>query len=88
MFFVIFHYTTMMVIGIFSLSLIGVLSSPVSYWDPQHYGHIVTGVEMLAVLVCVGILLRCSTSLLTQWFVGVVGVSYAVFFGYAVWVWI
>ncbi len=62
--------------------------SPVSYWDPSHYGHIVTGLEILAVLVCAGLVFRSTPHSVTQWFVGVIGVTYAVFFGYVLWVWV
>jgi len=61
--------------------------SPVSYWDPLYYGHIVTGVEVFAVLVSGLIVFRCSTSGLTRWFVGTVTISYITFFGYAWWIW-
>ncbi|MGB0910078.1 MAG: hypothetical protein ACPGYT_06920 [Nitrospirales bacterium] len=62
--------------------------SPISYWDPSHYGNIVTGLEVLAVLVCAG-LLFCSTKyLVTKWVVGGIGLSYVIFFGYALWMWI
>jgi len=62
--------------------------SPVSYWDPLHYGHIVTGVEVFVVLISAIIVFRCSMSALTRWFVVIVGVSYISFFGYALWVWV
>ncbi len=61
--------------------------SPVSYWDPLHYGHIVSGLEVLVVLIAGLIVFRYSTSPVTKSIVGTVGVSYAVYFGYAVWVW-
>lgn len=32
--------------------------SPVSYWDPRHFGHIVAPLEALAVLACCGVLWR------------------------------
>lgn len=31
------------------------LISPISYWDPQHYGRIVAGVEVLAVWVATAV---------------------------------
>ena len=62
--------------------------SPVSYWDPQHYGLMVTGVEIGIVLVCATLLIYWSKNFVTAWLVGVVGVIYAAFFLYAFFVWV
>ncbi|WP_447971766.1 hypothetical protein [Nitrospira sp. M1] len=61
--------------------------SPISYWDPQHYGHLVTGLEVVVVLISAISVLHGTSSSLTKWFVGIVGISYFAFFGYALWVW-
>ncbi len=61
--------------------------SPISYWDPQHYGHIVTLFEIGALLLCSVFLLRGGSTLVTKWCVGIIGILYALFFGYALWVW-
>ena len=61
-------------------------ASPVSYWDPMHFGHIMSALEILAVFIAGSIIFRHS-SLLTTKVVGFIGVAYAMYFFYAVWIW-
>ncbi len=62
--------------------------SPVSYWDPQHYGNIVTVLEILAVIVSCVILLNSYQSWGGKICIGAVGASYLLYFIYVFTVWV
>ena len=59
--------------------------SPISYWDPSHYGGIVAPLEILAVLVSCGLLWRTSPSWPSRFTLGTLGLCYL---GYFVYVWV
>ena len=61
--------------------------SPVSYWDPHHYGNIVAPLEAIAVLAGCFILLRRHTSIPARVIIGIVVALYVIYWGYAVVVW-
>ncbi len=61
--------------------------SPVSYWDPNHYGNIVTVVEVLAVIAGCALLLTCYHSWAGRIGVGIVGALYVAYFAYVFTVW-
>lgn len=61
--------------------------SPVSYWDPRHYGNIVAPLEAIAVLVGCFILLRRHTSIPARVTIGIVVALYVIYWGYALVVW-
>ncbi|MGF1536413.1 MAG: hypothetical protein ACFB4J_08025 [Elainellaceae cyanobacterium] len=61
--------------------------SPVSYWDPNHYGGIVTVIEVLAVIVGCALLLTCYHSWACRLALIGVGSLYIAYFVYAVTVW-
>lgn len=61
--------------------------SPVSYWDPNYYGRIVTQLEILVVIVGCVILFRTYKSLPGKISIGLIGVCYLVYFLYVSTVW-
>lgn len=61
--------------------------SPVSYWDPNHYGVLITRLEILTVLISCGILFQLYDSLPGKLCVGAIGLLYAVYFVYVLAVW-
>ena len=61
--------------------------SPVSYWDTDHYGGIVSVLEAIAVLVSCVILWQRSTSPMTKGIMLMLGSSYGLFILYVIWVW-
>ncbi|MEO1145679.1 MAG: hypothetical protein AAFY26_08780 [Cyanobacteria bacterium J06638_22] len=63
-------------------------SSPVSYWDPNHYGHWVSMIEIAAVIVSCILLFQTYDSLVPRLTIGLVGTSYALYFGYVFLVWV
>ena|GEM_PF-212873 len=62
--------------------------SPVSYWDPNHYGGIVTVLEIVLVLVSCGILFRIYQSRAGKIAIGAIGLCYLTYFLYAIAVWL
>jgi hypothetical protein len=60
--------------------------SPVSYWDPSHYGRIAAPIEAAVVLVCCGLLLARYRALWVRLVVGGVMLVYTLFLGLAFWV--
>ncbi|MFQ5543929.1 MAG: hypothetical protein ACE5FY_06210 [Nitrospiria bacterium] len=61
--------------------------SPVSYWDPAHYGQIVAPIEVLLVLIGSFVLFRRYPSLWVKSLVGAVGAVYLSYWGYIFLVW-
>lgn len=62
--------------------------SPVSYWDPQHYGQIVAPLEALLVVVGSIVLYRASESRSARSLLGVLGGLYLLGMAYAIGVWV
>lgn len=62
--------------------------SPVSYWDPNHYGGIVSTLEILAVLVGCIFLWRIYQGWGARLMLGTILLLYASYFLYAVTVWL
>jgi hypothetical protein len=52
-----------------------IFASPVSYWDPQHYGGIVGPIETLAVLICCVVLWLRNTGRIMRALVVVLGAA-------------
>jgi hypothetical protein len=61
--------------------------SPISYWDPKHYGNIISVLEILGVAIACFILWRCYQSRLGKGLIATVGVIYLLFFAYVLTVW-
>jgi hypothetical protein len=61
--------------------------SPVSYWDPRHYGQIVAPLEMLAVVIGCVVLFRRYESRSARVVIAAVAAMYGLFLGYAVLAW-
>ncbi|MFQ5598590.1 MAG: hypothetical protein ACE5GK_11125 [Nitrospiria bacterium] len=61
--------------------------SPVSYWNPSYYGHIVAPMEGVAVLVGSIFLLRRDRSPWAKTLIGGLLAVYLVYWVYAIWVW-
>lgn len=61
--------------------------SPVSYWDPDHYGGVVTRLEILAVLISCVVLFRHYRSLKGRIALGIMGALYGAYFVYVFTVW-
>jgi hypothetical protein len=61
--------------------------SPISYWDPRHYGDIVGPLEALVVVLGCMILARRFTSIRARGFIVFLALGYAVYWGYAIMVW-
>jgi len=62
--------------------------SPVSYWDPRHFGHSMFWIESVFVLVGGAILLRRHHTHGSRLTVVTIVASYFAFVGYSVWVWV
>ncbi len=62
-------------------------TSPVSYWDPNHYGDIFAPVEALAVVVGCVVLFRGYEARAGKAVVGLIGGSYLAYLGYVLLVW-
>lgn len=63
-------------------------ASPVSYWDPQHYGQYVSLLEASLVLIGSFFLFRRYESKKVKVFVAAVGLIYLLYWGYAIWMWV
>ncbi len=61
--------------------------SPISYWDPKHFGHLIGPLEALAVVVGCIILARRSRSTTARALILFLLGVYAVYWAYALWVW-
>ena len=61
--------------------------SPISYWDPNHYGDIVLMLEILVVLISCIILFRTYRSRFGKLSIGFLGLGYFSYFVYALVVW-
>jgi hypothetical protein len=61
--------------------------SPISYWDPRHFGYIVAPLEAITVVVLCIVLARRFDSILARVLIACVVAVYAVYWGYALWVW-
>ena len=61
--------------------------SPVSYWDPQHFGNIAGALEAVAMIAGCAYLLKKYSSLQARLLVAALAVSYVVYWGYVVAVW-
>lgn len=61
--------------------------SPVSYWDPSHYGHITAPLEGLLFGLCCLLLARRATSSHARLFLGLLVLVYALYWGYVFWIW-
>lgn len=61
--------------------------SPVSYWDPRHFGNIVAPLEIGAVVLSCVVLFLSYESLAGRAIVGLIGVAYALYFVYVFQVW-
>lgn len=57
--------------------------SPVSYWDPRHYGGIVAPLECLLVVVGSVVIYRCAHSSASKALVLILGAVYLAFLGFA-----
>ena len=62
--------------------------SPVSYWDPSHYGGIVAPLEILAVLLGCVLLWRTYPSWPGRLTLGAIGLCYVAYFVYVFAVWV
>ncbi|RMH37315.1 MAG: hypothetical protein D6690_02810 [Nitrospirae bacterium] len=61
--------------------------SPVSYWDPSHYGNFVSQLEIIIAVVGITILLRRYRSWMSRTLVGSIGLIYALYFVYVLIMW-
>jgi len=61
--------------------------SPVSYWDPNHYGHIFSIFEILMVVISCVILFYGYNSLPGKVTVGLIGLCYLAYLAYVLIVW-
>jgi len=61
--------------------------SPVSYWDPRHYGSIVSTIEMVVVVVGAVVLFRQYPGRGPRIFLGLILACYTFYIGYALVVW-
>jgi hypothetical protein len=62
-------------------------SSPISYWDPQHFGQIVAPLEAAAVVIGCIILAARFRSVRARGLIACLAGVYAVYWGYALVVW-
>ncbi|MBE7380392.1 MAG: hypothetical protein F6J95_003145 [Leptolyngbya sp. SIO1E4] len=61
--------------------------SPISYWDPAFHGDVITRLEILMVIISCGVLFLTYQSVPAKVSVGLVGLSYVLFFIYVFTVW-
>jgi len=64
------------------------LESPVSYWDPKHYGAIVFPIEIILVFVSVFILYRSAQYTMSRWITSLILATYLFFIVYVFIVWV
>ena len=60
--------------------------SPLSYWDPNHYGHIVSAVELVVAFICLIIVFRYANRVGQTMALAIAGI-YAAYVGYVFLVW-
>ena len=63
-------------------------ASPVSYWDPRHFGHLVAPLEGIAVLAGCALLARRFRSTRSRGVVACLAAMYVVYLSYALWMWV
>ncbi len=61
--------------------------SPISYWDPAHYGDIVAPIEAMIVVIGAIVLVRRYRSPYMRGLVASVALLYVLYWGYVFWVW-
>ena len=61
--------------------------SPVSYWDPNHYGTIVTTMEISMVMLAMLFLWRRDSSVFVKSILLLISGAYLAYFGYVRWMW-
>ena len=61
--------------------------SPVSYWDSRHYGDRVETLEMLAVVLALGLLIKRYDGRSARAKVGIMAGAYAAHLMFALWMW-
>lgn len=61
--------------------------SPISYWDPRYFGHIVSTLEILMVIISCIILLNLYDSFAGKMAIALIGVCYLAYFIYVLLVW-
>jgi len=61
--------------------------SPLSYWDPNHYGNIVGGLEIALVLSCTILVFLFGGTRFSQWVTGMTIITYAAFYIFVVRMW-
>lgn len=62
-------------------------ASPVSYWDPRHFGNLVAPLETIGVLAGCLLLARRAQSVSARAILAGLAAIYLVYVGYAVWMW-
>jgi len=61
--------------------------SPVSYWDPAHFGQFIAPLEAIGVLVACFFVWRRFASKGVRKLISVIVLIYTVYWGYAIWMW-
>ena len=61
--------------------------SPVSYWDPNHFGTIVTSLEIAMVALVISFLWRKNATVFLKSLLLLIGGAYIAYFGYIYWAW-
>jgi len=61
--------------------------SPVSYWDPQYHGVLLSVLEITAVFVCALVLSRSVKYDASKWMIGLILVTYALYVSFVLIVW-
>ena len=61
--------------------------SPVSYWDPRHYGQIFMPLEILTVFLCAGWIIFKGQWMGSKVLAGIILTTYGIFFSYAWMMW-
>jgi len=61
--------------------------SPISYWDPAHFGQFIAPLEAIGVLITCFLVWQRFASKFVRKLISVIGLIYTVYWGYAVWMW-
>ena len=61
--------------------------SPLSYWDPHHYGHFIAPLEGLLFALCAAILAKRATSPGARMLLALLVAAYGLYWVYVIWVW-
>ena len=61
--------------------------SPISYWDPEHHGNLVSIIEVFVCALCAGWLWTNHSSSKIRWTVAALVVIYVIFLFYVIVVW-